>query len=230
MDSQFKKFKVSRERFSAIYGKNLPKSFIKKAKKEHRLLKHYPSLNEGEIGLIKSYFKLWELISKQEEKFAVIFEDDALINEEFFDDLDELLLLITEHDFIDISGDKGTFKINGNSIIDLYNVPTLNTTGQIIGKNAALKLKNNLVEYKAPIDVMLQDVYKHKVKVFCTKKKYVSSNDINVGGTTIQKKDMLIIKKTIREIIRPFWQLIALLTHKTHRFIKNYMFYRSYNS
>jgi glycosyl transferase family 25 len=86
-------------------------------------------------------------------------------------------------------------------------------------------MKNNLNKYYAPIDVLKQDVFKHKVNVFTTNKIYVISNDKNIGGTTIQQKKLPKINKVIREIVRPFWQLIALLTYKIYRATKNYLFY-----
>lgn len=229
MESQFKTFNVPFERFSAIYGKNLPKDFILNAKKQHQIIKHFPFLNEGEIGLIKSYFELWSLISKQKEDYAIVFEDDALIREDFFNDLDTLLSQITMDDFVDISGNKGLYRTKTSSMTDLYIVPPLRTTGQIIGKSAAIKLEESILNYEAPIDVMLQEVYKHNVKVFCTKTAYVLSNDKNVGGTTIQKKNMLKIKKIVREIIRPIWQLASFLTYKSARLFKNYSFYTKNN-
>ena len=86
-------------------------------------------------------------------------------------------------------------------------------------------MSNNLSDYYAPIDVMKQDVYKHKVNVYNTNKVYVSSNDKNVGGTTIQDKKMPLLNKYLREIVRPFWQLITLITYKNYRAIKNYSYY-----
>jgi len=74
---------------------------------------------------------------------------------------------------------------------------------------------------------MKQDVYKHKVKLYSTNKQYVRSNDKNIGGSTIQQNSMAVYKKAIREIIRPFWQLITLLTFKPYRCLRNYIFYNS---
>ena len=98
--------------------------------------------------------------------------------------------------------------------------------GQIIGKNAAMKLSTNLTEYYAPIDVMKQDVYKHKVALYSTNKQYVVSIDKSVGGSTIQQNNMIIWKKVVREIIRPFWQLVSLFTYKMYRLVRNYIYYK----
>ncbi len=227
MEEQFKSLNIPITRMPAIYGKEIEKNLLKKLKSNHNILAHFPFPNDGEVGLTMTYFKLWDIISKQEEDFSIILEDDAFVNEYFFKDLDRLLEEITTNDFLDISGKKGFISLEKNELIIKFLIPPLLTTGQIIGKNAAKKLSENLETYYAPIDVMKQDVYKHKVKLYSTNKQYVYSNDKNVGGTTIQKKNMPIYKKIIREAIRPFWQLISLFSFKLYRCVRNYSFYKT---
>jgi glycosyl transferase family 25 len=228
MEDQFKQLNVPLTRMPAIYGKELSNDFLKAAKNQFNLLTHYPNLNEGEIGLTKTYFDLWKIITTQQEEYAIVLEDDALLTDDFFRDLKELLNSITPSDFLDISGKKGFYKMNSNGLVSKFLVPALQTTGQIIGKKAAHSLSHNLTSYYSPIDVLKQDVFKHKTPVFTTVKSYVSSNDKNVGGTTIQQKKMPKSKKILREIIRPLWQLCTLLTYKTYRIIGNYSFYKKY--
>ena len=226
MEAQFKELNIPLTRMPAVYGKELPQGFLKNAKSQFNIFTHYPNLNDGEIGLTKTYFDLWKIITKQKEDYAIILEDDALLTKDFFPDLEKILLTITENDFLDISGTKGFFKLTSNDLTTKFIIPSLQTTGQIIGRKAAKTLSHNLTTYYSPIDVLKQDVYKHKVKVFTTIKKYVSSNDENVGGTTIQQRKMPKIKKIIREIIRPFWQVFTLFTYKLNRCIGNYIFYK----
>lgn len=226
MENQFKELNIPLTRMPAIYGKELPQEFLRKVKNEFNILTHYPNLNDGEIGLTKTYFDLWKIIAKQKENFAIVLEDDALLTKDFFIDLKELLASITENYFLDISGRKGFIKLNSNKLVTKFIVPSLQTTGQIIGKKAAKTLSDNLTKYYSPIDVLKQDIFKHKTPVLTTNKSYVSSNDKNVGGTTIQQKKMPKFKKIFREIIRPFWQLFTLLTYKSYRIIGNYLFYK----
>lgn len=227
MENQFQKLNIPITRISAVYGKELDKKLLKKTKKQHAILAHFPFPNDGEIGICMTHFKLWKFFSEQAEDFSIILEDDALVHEDFFKDLEKLLEEITTKDFLDISGKKGFYSFKRKELITQFLIPPVLMIGQIIGKEAAKKLSKNLSEYYAPIDVMKQDVYKHKVSVFTTKKKYVSSNDKNVGGTTIQQKNLPKVKKIIRELIRPFWQIMTLFTYKLQRFIRNYLFYTS---
>lgn len=225
MENQFQDLKIPITRYAAVYGKELPKEFLNKAKSQFNFLAHYPNLNDGEIGLTKTYFELFELVANQKEDFAIILEDDAFVNSSFFDDIQQILQEITPNDFVDISGRKGFVNLKNNKFTSLFLIPSLQTTGQIIGKEAAKELSKNLTTFYAPIDVLKQDVYKHKVKVYTTQKNYIKSNDKALGGTTLQKKGMPKIKKVIREIVRPFWQIITLLTYKLQRFVRNYLFY-----
>jgi glycosyl transferase family 25 len=227
MEKQFKELKIPITRMRAVYGKELPQDFLTKAKKQHDILTHFPNLNDGEIGLTKTYFDLWKIIANQQEEFSIILEDDALLTSDFFKDLQSLLELITKNDFIDIAGRKGFYALEKKDLLSKFIIPALQTTGQIIGKEAAKKLASNLTTYYAPIDVLKQDVFKHKVKIYTSNKSYVNSNDKNLGGTTIQQKKMPKFKKAVRELIRPFWQILTFFTYKLNRCIKNYFFYKS---
>jgi glycosyl transferase family 25 len=226
MEDQFKKLNIPVTRISATYGKELDNDFLKKEKRKHNILAHFPLPNDGEIGICLTHFKLWKFLSNQSENFSIILEDDALFHEDFFKDLEQLLSQITINDFLDISGKKGFFPLEKKELTTKFLIPPVLMIGQIIGKNAAKKLSANLSDYYAPIDVMKQDVYKHKVPLYSTNKQYVISIDKKMGGSTIQQNNMIMWKKGIREIIRPFWQIITLFTFKLNRCIRNYLFYK----
>jgi glycosyl transferase family 25 len=227
MEDQFKKLNIPVSRISATYGKELDNDFLKGEKRKHHILAHFPLPNDGEIGICLTHFKLWGFLSEQPEDFSIVLEDDALISDDFFNDLEQLLSQITSNDFLDISGKKGFYPLAKNDLITKFLMPPVLMIGQIIGRNAAKKLSNNLSDYYAPIDVMKQDVYKHKVPIYSTNKKYVVSIDKKMGGSTIQQNNMIVWKKVIREIIRPFWQICSLFTFKLNRCIRNYLFYKS---
>lgn len=227
MENQFKKLKVPITRISAVYGKELDATILKKEKRKHNILAHFPYPNDGEIGICLTHFKLWKFLSKQPEDFSIVLEDDAEIHKDFFEDLEELLSQITTNDFIDISGKKGFYSLEKTDLINKFLMPPVLMIGQIIGKNAAKKLTDNLSDYYAPIDVMKQDVYRHKVPLYSTNKQYVVSIDKKMGGSTIQQNNMIVWKKAVRELIRPFWQIITLFTYKLNRCVRNYFFYRN---
>ena len=226
MEEQFAKFGIDIERFSATYGKVLDIRELRNHKKGHQILAHFPYPNDGEIGICLTHFNLWKTIANQKEDFAIVLEDDALVNEELFQDLEGLLANLQTDEFLDISGKKGFYTLTKNESTCTYVMPPVLMIGQIIGKEAAKKLSKNLPNYYAPIDVMKQDVYKHQVPLKNTLKSYVKTNDFNIGGTTIQQRGLPIYKKAIRELIRPFWQLFTLFTYKLRRCFLNYRFYK----
>ena len=227
METQFRELNIPITRISAVYGKNLDTNVLKKEKSKHNILAHFPYPNDGEIGICLTHFKLWEFLSKQPEDFSIILEDDAEIHPDFFKDLEQLLSQITINDFLDISGKKGFYSLEKTELLNKFLMPPVLMIGQIIGKNAAKNLTDNLSDYYAPIDVMKQDVYKHKVPLYSTNKQYVVSIDKKMGGSTIQQNNMIVWKKAIREVVRPFWQLFTLFTFKLNRCVRNYFFYRS---
>ena len=226
MENQFKKLNIPITRISAIYGKELDKAYLKKEKKKHNILAHFPFPNDGEIGICLTHFKLWSFLSKQTEDFSIVLEDDALINEVFFKDLEQLIAQVTTNDFIDISGKKGFYSLFKNELLNKFLMPPVLMIGQVIGRDAAKKLTANLGEYYAPIDVMKQDVYKHKVPLYSTNKQYVKSIDKQMGGSTIQQNNMILWKKVVREICRPIWQILSLFTYKLNRGVRNFIFYK----
>ena len=227
MENQFKELNIPITRISAIYGKELDKKVLKKEKRKHNILAHFPLPNNGEIGICLTHFKLWNFLSKQPEDFSIVLEDDALVHEDFFKDLEQLLKQLTINDFLDISGKKGVISLEKTELTTKFLMPPVLMIGQIIGRNAAKKLTNNLSEYYAPIDVMKQDVYKHKVPLYSTNKQYVKSIDKKMGGSTIQQNNMVLWKKVTREIVRPFWQVFTLITYKLQRCVRNYIFYKT---
>ena len=229
MENQFKKLQIPITRISAVYGKELPMVFKKNAKKQQNFFIHNTKLNDGEIGVTKTYFDLWKKISTQDEDFSIILEDDALLTNNFFEDLQSLLNLITPNDFIDIAGKKGFYPLEKNAYLTKFLTPGCTMLGQIIGKQAAKKLAQNLTHYYAPIDVLKQDIFRHKVNVYTTNKNYIIHNDKNLGGSTIQLKNdrKHILNKILRKILRHFRRLLTFVTHKIYRTIRNYLFYSS---
>jgi glycosyl transferase family 25 len=226
IENQFKELQVPITRIAAVYGKALEEIYLKKEKKKHNILAHFPFPNDGEIGICLTHFKLWKFLSEQPEDFSIVLEDDALIQEDFFEDLNALLEKITTNDFLDISGKKGFYPLEKNDLTTTFLVPPVLMIGQIIGQKAAKKLSDNLGDYYAPIDIMKQDVYKHKVKLYSTNKQYVKSVDAKIGGSTIQQNNMIIWRKVTRELIRPFWQIFTIFTYKIYRVLRNYSYYR----
>jgi glycosyl transferase family 25 len=229
MEKQFSSLGVSLQRIDAVNGKNLSQEAINKARKEQDTFAHFGKMHYGEIGCFDSFVKSFNMIANQKEDFAILFEDDALIDGSFFTDLPNILNFITNEDIVDITGRKGFWEIENKNLINKFIIPPVRNTAQIIGKNAGKKFStffnNSNNKYYAPIDVVIQDIYSHKINIYTTKKSYVSHNDYNISGTTAQNKKISKGRKILRELIRPLWQLASLFVYKIKRFILNYKYY-----
>ena len=223
MENQFSKLRLNATRVSAVDGKELSKTEVDKIIDRLKVKnEHYTLPNLGEIGVYMSHKKVWELIANQEEDFALVLEDDALIDDKLLEDIDSILSLVSKNEIVDISGIPGFYKketreINNIEIIN-YLTPSLMVVSNIIGKDCANILLKTFDKYGVPIDNMLQQVYKHNIKIWISKCKYVTSNYKQLGGSTIQKTKKTSFEDKIRkEFLRPMYRL------KTH--IKNIIDY-----
>ena len=133
-----------------------------------------------------------------------------------FVDLDAIIKQITPNDIVDISGRQGIWQKQKTTVkadlnMSLSVVPALGMTGKIIGKYAAKQLLNAMPIYLAPVDVMMQKSYQHRVKIWSVNKKYLLHADKAVGGTTIQIKSVSWYQKLGREVKRPIWRLAVII-------------------
>ena len=212
MENQFRELCVTVTRIPAVDGTQLKEEFIRRVTDSQSLSAHFMSPKLGEIGAFLSHKISWEIISQQSEEFAVVLEDDLLVNDDLFTDLNEIIKMITINDIVDLSGRKGAVekaKKFGQKDVELirYSTPPLGMTGKIIGKNAAANLSDFFPNYLAPVDVMVQKIYQHKIPIWSVNKQYISHADQQVGGTTIQATDITPLRKIARELKRPFWRL-----------------------
>ena len=224
MENQFKKLGIyTYIRYEAIDGKEIKKDKIDNI---YNILKknnlHYTLPTLGEIGIFYSTINLWNKIKNLKEDYFLILEDDVIINSRLIEDLDYIINNISKNEIVKLDGRKGFFNIDTKKCHDIilkrYITPPLGMTGYIIGKDAAKRLSDIYTDYIVPVDNILQQVYKHKINIWCSNIRYIKHNDKNLGGSTIQKQNKKSLKDKIRrEILRPIYRL------KTH--IRNFMGY-----
>lgn len=212
MDEQFKMFGIVASRIVAIDGIKLEPEYVDNVTNKQNFMAHFMAPKVGEIGAFLSHKLSWDTISTQEEDFALVIEDDIKVDKKLFKDLDVILENITSNDIVDVSGRLGFItndkkELNGDIELTKYSTPPLGMTGKIIGKDAAKKLSRVFPEYLAPVDIMVQKIYQHQIPIWSVNKEYLSHVDQQVGGTTIQTKDMKLSGKIVRELKRPLWRL-----------------------
>jgi glycosyl transferase family 25 len=203
---------IASQRINAVDGALLDREYTDYIIANQSLADHFMAPKLGEIGAFESHRLSWDIISKQVEDFALVLEDDIKVSPEFFKDISLILDNITTSDIVDVSGRKG-FIIDSELVLndDLklfkYSTPPLGMTGKIIGRDAAKTLLETFPLYTAPVDVMVQKIYQHQVSILSVNKIYLSHIDQELGGTTIQSKDISQTQKVFRELKRPFWRL-----------------------
>ena len=228
IQKQLKSFNQDYIRISAVNGSDLDEEIINQASKNQSLTMSLVKPNAGQVGCFLSHRKAWEMIKEQEEDFAILLEDDIIIHQELFDELDDILNCISTNDYIDLSGLKGKMIFKKNDILTKFVTPADRTMGQIIGKNASKTLYDNMTEYITAVDNMLRFVHIYKVPIWTSNKAYVSTIDDELGGSTIGYQDHENNQRNIlTKIIKPVWKIAHSLMKLKLRFL-NYLFYFSY--
>lgn len=215
MQQQFFKLGKQATRIPAVNGHHLKKTETLSINKQ-TVFSHFSIALPGELGVFLSYKKAWSMIAKQTEEYAILLEDDVLLDSSLFKDLPKILKHLSVNSILDISGRPGFFKKSSMTVLDsmsinYFTTPSLGTTGRIYTKLAAHNINKSMPYYLAPVDVMLQKIYQHKICVYSSTKVYVKHVEDLVGGTTIQVKSGLSYKKIFRELKRPLWRCSIVL-------------------
>ena len=89
ISEQLENFKVPYERIEGVDISSLPQSEIDKYYSFEKNKKTYPKpLSKGEIGCHISHIKCWEETLKQHLDFAIVLEDDIVLDDKFADAID----------------------------------------------------------------------------------------------------------------------------------------------
>jgi glycosyl transferase family 25 len=220
---QFSKRNLEFNRIPAVDGAKLPKSELSRYKNESKYsLLHYASLSNGEIGCSLSQKFAWNIAAKSCHRATVILEDDVKISDKFSSVIQSLYENMDENIIIDLKGKKGFFELervhlsNGINIVH-YSTPPLGTQGAIFGRRAASHLFDKVKGFEAPIDNLMQKIYKHKVEIWSLETGCISHETEESGGATIFR-EINLFRKVANELFRPFFRahvkIRNLIRHK----------------
>lgn len=231
MHNQFEKYNIEYERVEAIDAKELDDNIYCVENKYDR------SLVSGEIGCYLSHVKTLNKFINSENDFAIIIEDDAILQDDFKDIIEKTLLdydNLVDKDKWDIlklyNGKRKHIKIK--NIDDKYligacgtSIP-ITTIAAIWTKEAAEKfLKKVFIDKKViirrPIDCDLQHPWEYNLRIYNLLPSIVKSAPIE---TQIQINDNLrkanFLKQIKYEINRLFPKYMYFINH--HGFTKFY--------
>lgn len=191
IDKDLKKIKLEYERFPACNGKqidmysnDISKYFDKNNK-----------LSPGQIGCSLSHIKIWEKAIKNNNKYTLVLEDDAIIPSNFNTILKNSIESLPKNwDLLSFNCSWCTAKKYNNKLYKLKsNICTLSYLISTKGIKKIFKLLKNK-KFNKPIDVYLNNNFYNNNNCFITQKSYIYNNgkfnsDINIGngGSGIHK-------------------------------------------
>lgn len=170
--------KVGYKRFAGIDGTkiDIEKFVTPKALQEIMLAsdsgfrtKHY-QLTKGAVGCYLSHLNVYKLISMSDKPYGIIFEDDAVINNDLFTKVNKYVAMVPNNWDILLLG---CFCIVCDTYSNYYNAERFfNLHGYVIKKDAASmiykKLDKQLI--KQQIDSELSDMVANgSLKIYCLK-------------------------------------------------------------
>ena len=158
--SQLSELNLTATYIEAVVGKELSRTAIDSlydAKKNHFL--YHRKLTLGEIGCYASHRKAWEQFLKGNHEWALVLEDDILINKNIIKSI-QATDYINHADIIKLSDNRNnapaqkTNLPNGMQCISYKKVPNC-ATGYLISRSGARKLLSRQSFFR-PVDIDMQ--------------------------------------------------------------------------
>ncbi len=160
MDQQLSNLGISYQRIAAIKGVDLPTNEVEKVYSSKLNQQHFRyNLSLGEIGCYMSHRNIWQMMIEQNIEFAIILEDDLVINANF-QQLFSQVNSLKNYDLIKLADNRNfpaaqKKKITDSfELINFHTIPNC-TTGYTISLNGAKKLLAREAFYR-PVDIDLQ--------------------------------------------------------------------------
>ena len=150
-----KKANIEVERFDAVYGQELSKDhpdILKYFVKDHGLI-------SGQIGCALSHIKIWEDAINNNYNNIIVFEDDAIIPEDFWDKFNKAYNELPNNwDMLLLSINTGYGELYNNKLIKLKMYEgNYGLIGYLLNINFIKKIVNN--KFNNTVDTFLRDKY-----------------------------------------------------------------------
>ncbi len=173
----------------------------------------YPfRLRDSEIACFLSHRKTWQQIVDSGDDYALVAEDDILLDPDHFN---QALALATAHMTADrlirfpiINREIAAEMLAETDDIRLFQ-PKMTALGMhllLIGRNTAERLLDFTRRFDRPVDTLLQMVWETGVKPYTLWPSGVKEMDTDIGGSLIGSRKSF-SEKLWREIGRPLYRL-----------------------
>ena len=130
------------------------------------------TLNAEELGCYSSHYTLLvEHGRKPDNDILIVLEDDAILDTEYFNDLDALRSLMRDFGYVRLNAQLAApsveVRILGRRRLVRFLRKVHGSAGYMIDAHTARSLSKHLVELRRPIDIEMDRFWSHGVKIFC---------------------------------------------------------------
>ncbi|PMG52452.1 glycosyltransferase family 25 protein [Shewanella sp. 10N.286.52.B9] len=203
MQQQLEQLNIEFERVPAVYGKALTQTEIAAVFDEpSNLAKYDKVLNVGEIGCYLSHVNCWNMILEQQLDFALILEDDSILNPDLLSLIKSISHLSAQWDYIKLChGSKQKAVIDTLELDDGFSLSTClklpsSTRGQFVSIAGANKLLATAMPIARPVDIDIQYWFQKDLRCFVVRPFPVQEADFEseiciLGNRKITKKNPL---------------------------------------
>ncbi|QDE33016.1 MULTISPECIES: glycosyltransferase family 25 protein [Shewanella] len=186
MDEQLKQLGIEYQRISAVYGKELCDADIAKVYDPQKNLQKYDKkLNLGEIGCYLSHVQCWQMIVEQQLDYALILEDDSVLDPTLINVLQHINNLSADWDYIKLChGRKQKGIVKSIMLDDRFSLSTClklpaSTRGQCVSLAGAQKLLATAYPITRPVDIDIQYWYEKQLRCFVVRPFPVIGTDLD---------------------------------------------------
>ncbi|RPA35963.1 glycosyltransferase family 25 protein [Shewanella frigidimarina] len=211
MDEQLKQLGVEYQRISAVYGKDLHDTEIAKVyDPQTNLQKYDKKLNLGEIGCYLSHVQCWQMIIEQQLDYALILEDDSILDPALMTVIQHINNLSADWDYIKLChGRKQKGIVKSIMLDDRFSLSTClklpaSTRGQCVSSAGAQKLLATAYPIARPVDIDIQFWFEKQLRCFVVRPFPVIGtdldSDINRQGrrTNVERHHLLRIWQKVK--------------------------------
>ncbi|WP_228768488.1 glycosyltransferase family 25 protein [Shewanella sp. TC10] len=173
MQQQLNQLNIEYERVPAVYGKELSEAEISNIfDKKTNLEKYDKVLNVGEIGCYLSHVNCWNDMIDNQINYALILEDDSILDKGLVDLIESVGKLAEQWDYIKLChGRKKKDIIDFITLNDQFSLGTClklpsSTRGQFVSLSGAKKLLATAMPISRPVDIDIQHWFEKELACF----------------------------------------------------------------
>lgn len=182
----------------------------------------YPfRLLDTEVGCFLSHRLAWQTILDRRLDAGLIVEDDVEVSSpRFHEVLGQALAALQPGDFIRFPlHERGEGRVGSPHETALIEprLPGLGMQMQLVGREAARLLLAASELFDRPVDSLVQMQWLHGARVLSARPVVIREVDFALGGTTVQRKRMPLVRKAAHELGRPILRLAVRVANERWR-------------